>query len=103
MALGDFVVVFRWSKQMEEEEQGRREEVYLSERGWAVQTERWEEWEGRGGVPILFTLALFGLRMSWFSLFFLFWRGAREVFLWRNAQERSQTSVRIGAQCVWWW
>lgn len=32
MAVGDFVVLFQGSKQMEEEEQGRREEVYLSER-----------------------------------------------------------------------
>lgn len=32
MAVGHFVVLFLWSKQMEEEEQGRREEVSLSER-----------------------------------------------------------------------
>lgn len=32
MAAGDFVLLVLWSKQMEEEEQGRREEVYLSER-----------------------------------------------------------------------
>lgn len=67
MAVGVFVVSFLWSKRMEEEEQGRREEVRLSERGWAVQMERWEEEEG---APILFTLAAFGLRMSWFFFFF---------------------------------
>lgn len=62
-----------------------------------MQAERWEEWEGTG---ILFTLAAFGLRMSWSHFFFFFWRGAREVFLWRNSQKRSQTSMRIGAGVV---
>lgn len=86
MALGGFVVLFLWSKQMEEEgREGRREEVYLSERGWAVQTERWEEWEG---VRILFTFAVFGLRMSWFSLFFFFGGGLEKFSsgeIFRNA------------------
>lgn len=82
-------------------EQGEREEVYLSERGWAEK--RWERGGGRHererkakeregeGTVFPFTLAAFGLRMSCF----FFWV-VREVFLWRVCQKQSQTSRRTG-------
>lgn len=54
-----------------------------------MQTERWEEWEGTG---IRFTLAAFGLRMSWSHFFFnIFFGRALEKF-------SSGETVRNGAK-----
>lgn len=74
-----------------------REEVYLSERGWAVlrgggggSQERGHKREEGEETVLPFTLAAFGLRMS---------QGVREVFLRRVGQKQSRTSRRTG---TWW-
>lgn len=62
--------------------------VFVRERGWAVQMERWEEEEG---VPILFALAGFGLRMSCFFFYYYFGGGVEKLNaeeLFRNGAKR---------------